>query len=90
MYHLDKPRCLPVFSLVDWWISQSKMSLAEPKALTYPYIYYIINHGSTQPVHCLYFLLSIVIALFTLRHSIVIRRQDKQFFNNQDKQPLSA
>ena len=39
------------------------MSLAEPKALTYPYIYYIINHPSLQPVHCLYFLLSIVIAL---------------------------
>ena len=37
------------------------MSLAEPKALTYPYIYYIINHSSLQPVHCLYFLLSIVI-----------------------------
>lgn len=34
------------------------MSLAEPKALTYPYIYYIINHsslqGSTQAIHYIY------------------------------------
>jgi hypothetical protein len=29
-------------------ILESKMSLAEPKPLTYPYIYYIINHSSLQ------------------------------------------
>jgi hypothetical protein len=51
------------------------MSLAEPKALTYPYIYYISNQsslqGSTQAIHYLYFLLSIVIALWFARSSLV-------------------